>query len=141
LAAAEQALIAFFDALSRNDYGTAALYHRVPNPLIYLYPDIDPENAEALLMRACNDEERLGCRFYYWKIKDIVDRNQGFPDEFFITVRFEDDEGNLLIGGDNVTPRVCDPPGCAHSEYAYTVVKRENRYLVAGLPVFSGCWP
>jgi hypothetical protein len=141
LEAAEHALIAFFDALSRHDYRTAALYTRVPNPLTYLYPDIDRENGEALLTKACNDVERRGCRFYCWKIKDVVNRTQASPDEFFFSVRFENYQGDLLIGGDNVTPRVCDPPGCTHSEYAYTVIKRENRFLVDGLPVFTGCWP
>jgi hypothetical protein len=138
---AEQVLIAFFDALSQEDYRAAAQYHKVPNPLVFLYPDVDPENAEALLVKACNDKERFGCRFYCWKIKDIVDRTQASPGEFFFTVRFEDDDGNLLIDGDNVTPRVCDPPGCTHSEYAYTVIKSEGRFLVNGIPVFTGCWP
>jgi hypothetical protein len=141
LETAEQVLIAFFDALSQNDYRTAAFYHMVPNSLVFLYPDIDPENAEALLARACNDKERFGCLFYCWRIKDVVDRNQASSEKFFFNVRFEDNEGNLLVGGDNVTPRVCDPPGCTHSEYAYTVFMRGNRFFVDGIPVFSGCWP
>jgi hypothetical protein len=141
LDSAEQILISFFDALAQDDYREAAEYHMVPNPLMFLYRDIDPENAEDLLERACDDNDRAGCVFYCWKIKDIVRRSQASSDEFYFTVRFEDEDGNLLVGGDNVTPRVCDPPGCRHSEYSYVVRKHESRYYVDGIPVFSGCWP
>jgi hypothetical protein len=138
---AQQTLISFFNALARDDFGEAAEYHMVPNPLMFLYPDIDPQNAEDLLERACDEHDRAGCVFYCWKIKDIVRRSQASSDEFYFTVRFEDEDGNLLIGGDNVTPRVCDPPGCMHSEYSYEVRKNEGRFYVDGIPVFSGCWP
>ncbi len=136
---AERVLITFFDALSRGDFKVAAHYHWTPNALIYLYPDIDREDAEALLIEACGD--RSGCQFYCWKIKDVVDRIRVSSNRFVFVVRFEDEEGNLLTGGDNVTPRVCDPPGCRHSEYAYTVIKDEGDFYVDGIPVFSGCWP
>lgn len=138
---AEQTLLSFFDALDQNDFRKAAEYHVVPNPLMFLYRDIDPENAEDLLERACEDNDRAGCIFYCWRIKDIVRRSQASLDEFHFIVRFEDEDGNLLIGGDNVTPRVCDPPGCTHSEYSYTVRKHDGRFYVDGIPVFSGCWP
>ncbi len=109
--------------------------------MIFLYPEVDPEDAEALLTKACAADERFGCRFYCWKVKEVVSRSQLSPDEFAFAVRFEDDEGNLLIGGDNVTPRVCDPPGCTHSEYDYVVKKIAGEFYVTGIPVFSGCWP
>src|SRR3990172_13370158 len=82
---------------------------------------------------------------WFWPIIQplltVVNRVQATPSDSHFTVRFEDGDGNLLVGGDNVTPRVCDPPGCTHSEYVYAVVKQENRFFVDGIPVFSGCWP
>ena len=136
---AQQTLISFFETLSREEFKQASELYRVPNPLAFLYSDIDPADGEALLSRACSD--RSSCRFYCWKIRDVVNRVQATPSDSHFTVRFEDGDGNLLVGGDNVTPRVCDPPGCTHSEYVYAVVKQENRFFVDGIPVFSGCWP
>jgi hypothetical protein len=106
-----------------------------------LYPEIDPEDPEALLAKAYTDDERLRCRFYCWRIKDVVDRARISLEEFAFTVRFEDQEGNLLTGGDNVTPRPCNPPGCPQSEYTYVVKQIEEKFIVDGIPVFSGCWP
>jgi hypothetical protein len=136
---AEQTLISFFDAISKEEYKRAAALYIVPNPLAFLYSDINPANGEALLSRACGD--RSSCQFYCWRIKDVMSRVQVSPAEYSFTVRFEDGNGNLLVGGDNVTPRVCDPPGCTHSEYVYAVVKLEDQFYVDGIPVFTGCWP
>ena len=141
LGSAERALLAFFDALSQGDYSQAAEYHWTPNPLASLYPDIDPADAEALLAEACTADERFGCHFYCWKVREVVSRTRLSPDEFAFVVQFEDADGNLLVGGDNVTPRACDPPGCTHSEYDYVVKKVAGDFYVNGIPVFVGCWP
>lgn len=134
---AEQTLVSFFDALSQGQYREASEYFVVPNPLTLLYTEIDPQDGAALLARAC--EDRSGCRFYCWSIKDVVKSSQASPTDFHFTVRFEDESGNLLVGGDNVTPRVCDPPGC--SQFTYTVIKISDQFYVDGIPVFTGCWP
>jgi hypothetical protein len=137
LDAAQRTLVSFFDDLARGRYRQASEHFVVPNALTFLYDDIDPQDGEVLLARACGD--RAGCKFFCWRIKDVIDRVQASPTTFYFTVRFEDEEGNLLIGGDNVTPRVWDPPGC--TEFKYAVVKVEDQFYVDGIPVFTGCWP
>jgi hypothetical protein len=138
---AEGTLISFFDALSRNDFDEASKVHLAPNPLTFLYEDIDPQDAEALLSRACTPSEESWCVFYCWKIKDVVCREQVSSEEFVFRVRFEDEAGNLLTGGDNVTPQVCGPTGCIQEEFTYHVVKIDRKFYVDGIPVFAGCWP
>jgi hypothetical protein len=141
LEAAEHVLLSFFDALSREDYRLAASYHLTPNPLSFLYEDLDPENAEALLARACTPSEQSWCVFYCWKIKDVVSRDQVAFDEYVFHVRFEDQAGHLLVDGDNVTSRPCGPTGCKQEVFIYRVILVEGKYYVDGVPVFSGCWP
>jgi hypothetical protein len=138
---AEDVLIYFFDALSRQDYEEAAQYHLTPNPLIYLYEDIDPNDAEALLEEACTLSEQSWCVFYCWKISEIVYREKLSSLEFIFHVRFEDEDGNMLVGGYNITPQPCLPDGCTHDEYTYQVVKVDGEFYVDGIPVFVGCWP
>jgi len=141
LDAAEHALKSFFLALSRNDYKEAARYHLAPNPLVFLYDDVDPGDAEALLTRACTPSEQSWCVFYCWKIKDVVSRQRVAFNEYVFDVRFEDESGKLLTTGDNVTPAPCIPPGCSREEFIYQVKKVDEKFLVDGIPVFLGCWP
>jgi hypothetical protein len=138
---AEDALIEFFDALSRQDYVEAAQYHLTPNPLTFLYDYIDPNDAVSLLEEACTLSERSGCVFYCWKISEIVRREKLSSHEFLFDVRFKDEEGKILVGGDNVTPQPCGPEGCKREEFTYVVVKVDGNFYVDGIPVFVGCWP
>jgi hypothetical protein len=138
---AEDVLIYFFEALSRQDYREAAQYHLTPNPLTFLYDDIDTNDAESLLAEACTLSERSWCVFYCWKISEIVRREKLSSHEFLFTVRFQDEEGNILVGGDNVTPQVCGPEGCKRKEFSYVVIKKDGNFYVDGIPVFVGCWP
>lgn len=138
---ARRTLILFFEALWRGDYQTAAQVYWSPNPLQLIYKDVEPEDGEALLEKACESAVHAGCRFYCWRIKDVVGQSKVSSHSFVFTVRFEDPEGNLLSGGDNVTPGVCAPPDCPRTQFAYTVRKEGEAFYVEGVPVFSGCWP
>jgi len=95
---AEDALISFFEALSRSDFKLASQYHLTPNPLMFLYEDVDPQDAEALLRKACVKNEQSGCVFYCWKIKDVVSRTLISPDKVAFIVRFEDEGGEYSHG-------------------------------------------
>ncbi len=130
----------FFDSLYRADYQTAANYYGGSYyALQSLYPDIDPQDQATLFKRACEGSEYA---FYCWEIRDFVGQEQVSPGKYLFTVRFEDDNGNLLTGGDNKTPTPCLPPeNCPRSQYVYTVLKDEGEFLVQELPVCAGCWP
>ena len=137
---AQSTLIAFFDSLYTGDYETATNYYGGSyHALQSLYPDVDPQDYAALFKTACEGSKYV---FYCWKLKDIVKQEQVSPSRYLFTVRFEDDSGNLLTGGDNMTPVPCLPPeNCPRSQYVYTVLKIEGEFLVQELPVCSSCWP
>ncbi len=137
---ARSALITFFDSLYRGDYQTAAnSYGGSYYALQSLFPNVDPQDHATLFKTAC---EGSGYSFYCWKLKDFVRQEQISPGRYLFTVRFEDDNGNLLNGGDNKTPVPCLPPeNCPRTQYAYTVSKVMDEFLVQELPVCAGCWP
>jgi hypothetical protein len=137
---ARSALITYFDSLYKGDYQMAAnCYGGSYYPLQSLFPEVDPQNHIALFKTACEGPDY---DFYCWKLKDIVGQEQISPGRFLFTSRFEDDNGNLLTGGDNKTPVPCLPPeNCPRSQFAYTVLKVEDEFLVQELPVCAGCWP
>lgn len=140
---ARLALSEFFDALSRHEYQTAATYYGGSyHELQRFYKDVDPQDRAALFKSACERPATSPCRFYCWKIKDIVGQGQTAAGDYYFTVRFEDKDGNLLTGGDNLTPAPCGPPEeCPRSKYTYTMAKVADRYLVRTLPVSTGCFP
>ena len=137
---ARSALITFFDSLYRDDYQTATNYYGgLYNALQSLYPDVDPQDHATLFKTACEGSEYA---FYCWKLKDIIKQEQISPGRYLFTVRFEDDSGNLLTAGDNKTPVPCLPTEeCPRSQFAYTILKVEDEFLVQELPVCTGCWP
>jgi hypothetical protein len=133
-------LTAFFDSLYTGNYQTATQYYGGSYyALQSLYPAVDPEDEARLFKTACEGSEYA---FYCWKLKDIVEQKQPSPDRYLFTVRFEDDSGTLLTGGDNKTPVPCLPgEECPRSQYTYTVLKVDGEFLVQELPVCAGCWP
>ncbi|MCL5994469.1 MAG: hypothetical protein M1546_00245 [Chloroflexi bacterium] len=137
---AGDALTMFFDALSKGDYSTAVKYYGGSyTALQSMYPKVDPQDRAALFKSAC---EGSVYRFYCWKAKDIVEQKQVSLGRYLFTVRFEDEQGHLLTGGDNRTAVPCLPPEtCPRSQYVYTVQKAEGDFLVQELPVCAGCWP
>ncbi len=140
LDSARQALITFFNSLNTGYYQIAANYYGGSYyALQSLFPNIDLQDHAALFQMACEGSDYP---FYCWKLKDIVGQEQISPGRYLFTVRFEDDDGNLLTGGDNKTPVPCLPPEtCPRSQYTYTVLKLETEYLVQELPVCTRCWP
>lgn len=134
---ARSALITFFDSLYRGDYQTAANYYGGSYYALQpLFPNVDPQDHATLFKTACEGSDYA---FYCWKLKDIVGQEQISPGRYLFTVRFEDDNGNLLTGGDNKTPVPCLPPeNCPRSQYAYTVLKVEDEFLVQELSVCAG---
>lgn len=137
---ARAALTMFFGSLYRGEYQTAASYYGGSYyGLRSLYPDVDSQDHAALLKSAC---EGSRYHFYCWKLKDVVEQRQISPGKYVLIVRFEDENGNLLTGGDNRTPVPCLPSeDCPRSQYVYTVLKVEDDFLVQELPVCVGCWP
>jgi hypothetical protein len=137
---ARTALITFFDTLYTGNYQAATNYYGESYyALQSLFPNVDPRDHATLFKTACEGSDYA---FYCWKLKDIVRQEQISPGRYLFTVRFEDDSGTLLTGGDNKTPVPCLPSEeCPRSQYAYTVLKVENVFLVQELPVCAGCWP
>jgi hypothetical protein len=137
---ARSALITFFDSLYMGNYQTAVkLYGGSYYALQSLFPNVDPQDHATLFQTAC---EGSAYAFSCWKLKDIVEQKQILPDRYLFTVRFEDERGNLLTGGDNQTPVPCLPTeNCPRAEYAYTILKVEDEFVVQELPVCAGCWP
>ena len=137
---ARSALVTFFDSLYTGNYQTVTKYYGGSYyDLQSLYPAVDPQDHAALFKTAC---EGSGYAFYCWKLKDIVQQEQISPGRYLFTVRFEDDRGTPLTGGDNKTPVPCLPPEeCPRSQYTYTILKVEDEFLVQELPVCAGCWP
>ena len=137
---ARGALITFFDSLYSGNYQTAAKYYGGSYyPLQSLYPEVTPQDRAALFKTAC---EGSAYAFYCWKLKDIAGQEQISLDRYLFTVRFEDDSGTLLTGGDNKTPVPCLPTEeCPRSQYTYTILQVEDEVLVQELPVCAGCWP
>lgn len=138
---ARRTLILFFEALSRRDYRAAAQFHWSPNPLQLLNKDVEPGDGAGMLERACESDPGAGCSFHCWRIRDVLGQTILSDHSFAFMVRFEDGEGYLLRGGNNVTPGVCTTPDCQRTEFSYTVRKEGDAYYVEGVPVFSGCWP
>jgi hypothetical protein len=137
---ARSALITFFDSLYTRNYQTATKYYGGSYyALQSLFPTVDPQDHATLFETACEGPDYA---FYCWKLKDIVGQEQTSPGRYLFTVRFEDESGTLLTGGDNKTPVPCLPfEECPRSQYAYTVLKVEDGFLVQELPVCAGCWP
>lgn len=140
LTLARSALIMFFDCLYTGNYKTAVNYYGGSYyALQSLFPNVDPQDHAALFKTACEGSEyAISC----WRLKDIAGQVQISPGRYLFTVRFEDDGGTLLTGGDNKTPVPCLPEEeCPRSQYNYTVLKVEDEFLVQELPVCAGCWP
>jgi hypothetical protein len=137
---AHGALVAYFEALYRGDYQTAANYYGGSYyNLRWMYPDVDPDDRAALLASACLADSRYA--FRCWRVKDVLEAQYDPPDTYALTVRFADEQGNLLTGGDNRTATPCQPPDCPRTKYLYTVVKTGGEFRVMQLLVCLGCWP
>jgi hypothetical protein len=138
---ARGALITFFDTLHKGDYYTAATYYGGSYyALQVLYPETTNQQDPAALFKAACEASRYD--FYCWKVKEVVAQEQIASDRYLFTVRFEDDNGNLLTGGDNQTPVPCLPSeSCPRSQYTYIVLKVQEKFLVQELPVCANCWP
>lgn len=140
LDSARSVLVTFFDSLNTGNYQTAVKHYGGSYyALQSLYPEVPPQDHPALFKTAC---EGSTYAFYCWKLKDILEQEQISPDRYLFIVRFEDDSGELLTGGDNQTPVPClSPEECPRSQYTYTILKVEDEFLVQELPVCAGCWP
>ena len=130
LESARQALLAYFTALNAGRYAEAAGYYGGSYEILTGYnPDIQPENHEALLDAGCR-YNGLQCL----KVREIVKTEQLSPTEFGLTVEFANPDGSLFQRGPCCGEDPAQSP--PESQFAYTVVKSDGKFLVQELPVY-----
>jgi len=129
-AQAEQALIAFFEHLSRGEYAQAdALYGAGYEPLIYLNPAIPEDDHEALWRSAC---EVNG--FQCLPVLRVIGTEKFSLNEYIITVEFRGSDGNPIVFGPCCGASEEDMP--PESQFQMSAIENGGRYLVTSLPVF-----
>ena len=130
LEAARQALTGYFAALNDGRYGEAAGYYGGSYEILTGYnPDIPPEDYEALLDAGCR-YNGLQCL----KVREIVKAEQLSPTEFSLTAEFANPDGSLFQRGPCCGEDPAQSP--PESQFTFTVVKRDGKFLVQELPVY-----
>ena len=126
---AEQALIAFFEHLSKRDYALAdALYGASYEPLVYLNPSIPEDDHEALWRSAC---EVNG--FQCLPVLNVIGTEKFSLNEYIITVEFRGADGTPFVLGPCCGASEKEMP--PESQFEMFVIESGGRYLVTSLPV------
>lgn len=128
-AAAEDALLAFFDRLHRGEYAAAAeLFGGSYETLIGWNPEIDPQDHAALLENGCtiNGVQCLNPL--------SVTLQTSSPQAYEFLVEFEEDDGSLFTVGPCCGADESTPP---QTQFTYTVAADgDGGFLVEGLPPY-----
>ena len=128
---AREALIAFFDQLSKGDYaGADALYGGSYETLVDWNPVLNPEDHNTLWHNGCSING-LQCL----KVLTATYNERTATGEYVFTVQFSKPDGSLFVReaccGENPT----SPPVW---QFEYRVVRGvDGRYWVLDMPVFT----
>jgi hypothetical protein len=131
LQTARDCLESFFSLLSFGAYEQAAfLYGGSYSELQTMNPSISPDNAIALWENACTTNG-----FKCLQIKQILNEYEDKDGIFHFVVEFKHrDGGTLVIGPCCGADATQMPP---RSQFEYTVIRRQGKFLVQELPVFE----
>ena len=126
---ARQALETYFALLHAGRYTEAVAYYGGDYQVLHdSHPDVASDDYAKLLERACRPH---GVRCM--ALQEIVVQVEQSPTEHHFVVRFADHDGStyarpLLPAGDSAEP--------ARDQFAFTVLKVNDRFLVQELPVY-----
>jgi len=126
---AQQALITFFDHLSKGEYAQAdALYGSSYEPLTYLNPAIPEKDHIALWRSAC---EING--FQCLPVLRVIQTEKFSLNEYSIRVEFRGADGQPFVFGPccGASEEVMPP----EAQFEMFVIERDGKYLVTSLPV------
>jgi hypothetical protein len=129
-AAAQQALVDFFERLHAGDYAAAAdLYGGSYEPMLAHNPELDPSNHTALFQAACtiNGAQCL-------TVASAEPISDGADGDIVFRVRFATNDGSIFVLG----PCCGGSAGGSQSEFTFHVRKTaEYLFLVMDPPVYS----
>ena len=130
LGSARQALIAFFSRLHDKRYNEAVEYYGGPYDVLRDWnPTVARNDYSTLFKNGCT-MNGLKCL----RIRTIVHEEQVSPTEFRFIVEFVNDDGTLFVRGPCCGTTETEMP--PQTQFAYTVKKIEDRFLVQDLPVY-----
>lgn len=126
---AQRALTDYFIALNKGDYAAAVARYGGSYELLKEWnPDIDPQEYAALFERGCtqNGLQCLALR--------TASLHQRSGDSFVFLVEFSNPDGSLFVRGPCCGASETEMPPV--SQFSFTVVKAEDKFLVQELPVY-----
>lgn len=127
---AQEALLNYFQALHEGRYvEAAALYGGEFDALRDNNPMIEPEDLPALFEAACTING-----FQCLEVLEVVTSAPMPPDGYRFTVEFQAPDGGLFARGACCGAESTDVP--PRSQFAFTVLKEGDRFLVQELPVY-----
>jgi hypothetical protein len=127
---AHEVLIRFFDSLQEEDFREAADLYGGSYELLNSYnPDLDPEDREGLLARACQQNGFQCLQVQVATFNELTENG-----EYVFTVQFLDPNGELFVLGPCCGEEPETPP---EFQFEYRVVKNGfGDYQVLDLPVY-----
>ena len=127
---AKEALIRYFDSLEADEFEEAADLYGGSYELLYSYnPDLDPDDREELLARACHQNGFQCLQVQIATFNELTEKG-----EYIFTVQFLDAEGELFVLGPCCGEEPESPP---EFQFEYRVVKNGyGDYQVLDLPVY-----
>lgn len=130
LQTARDCLESYFSLLSFGAYEQAAfLYGGSYKELQAMNPSISPDNIIALWESACTTNG-----FKCLQIKQILNEYEDKDGVFHFIVEFKHRDGQLLVVGPCCGADATQMP--PRSQFEFTVIRRQGRFLVQELPVF-----
>ena len=130
LQTAQDCLESFFSLLSFGAYEQAAfLYGGSYEELHRLNPAIPADEYATLWENACTTNG-----FQCLPIRQVLQTYEDPNSTFHLLVEFNDRDGNLLVVGPCCGADATQMP--PRSQFEYTVIRRQGKYLVQELPVF-----
>ena len=124
LSQAREALITYFSLLHSQRYDEATYFFGGSYDLLRDWnPAVDPNDNVTLLKNGCTING-LMCL----EVGTVVQEEEVSPDEFKFVVEFLNEDGSIFVSGPEASPQ---------SQFKYTVMKADVRFLIQNLPVFA----
>jgi len=123
LAQARAALLTYFSVLHSQDYNEVIYFYGGSYGLLRDWnPTVDPNDFAALFENGCTING-LMCL----EARTVVQEEEISSHEFKFVVEFLNEDGSLFVSGPETSPQ---------SQFTYTVMKVDIRFLIQDLPVY-----
>jgi len=124
LAQARAALLTYFSVLHSQDYNEVIYFYGGSYGLLRDWnPTVDPNDFAALFENGCTING-LMCL----EARTVVQEEEISSHEFKFVVEFLNEDGSLFVSGPATSPQ---------SQFTYTVMKVDVRFLIQDLPVYA----